>query len=206
MPESFIQVPPDSTGKKTRTRSRTIGANDVHEQGVFTAALPTYWVLADAVAFATNKHHLSILNAAGSGKVVALKKLFQINLQLAGITGVALRFDFKRITAHATGTLLTPESCDSTDAALPAQITCRTNSGSATEGAILWPYGCQNDEVSAGNTAVANYLSQGLNWLPEGVEMQEYRLREGEGITMKQITASSVGTFGWLLCFTVDDA
>lgn len=206
MPESYTQVPPNSTGNKMRTRSRVIGADTVHEQGVFTAALPTYWVLADAVALAANKHHLSIVNESGSGKVVALKKLFQINLALSSVTGVALRFDFKAATAHSGGTSLTPASCDSLNPALPAQITCRTGAASVTEGAILWPYTTQNDEVNAANSAVANYLSQGLSWLPEGVEMQERRLREGEGVTMKQITSSTVGSFAWLLCFTVDDA
>ncbi|HAT11079.1 MAG TPA: hypothetical protein DCS97_10915 [Planctomycetes bacterium] len=206
MPESYTQVPPNSTGNKMRTRSRVIGADTVHEQGVFTAALPTYWVLADAVALAASKHHLSIMNEAGSGKVIALKKLFQINLAVTSVTGIALRFDFKAITAHSGGTVLTPSLCDSTNPALPAQITCRTAAASVTEGGILWPYTTQNDEVSAANTAVANFLSQGLNWLPEGGEMQEKRLRDGEGVTMKQITTSTVGSFGWLLCFTVDDA
>lgn len=205
MPESYTQVPPNSTGNKMRTRSRVIGANTVHEQGVFTAALPTYWLLADAVALAQNKHHLSIVNESGSGVVIALKKLFQINVQVSSVTGAALRFDFKAATAHSGGTLLTPASCDSLNASLPAQITCRTGA-TVTEGALLWPYTTTNDEVNASNTAVANFLSQGLNWLPEGVEMQERRLREGEGVTMKQITSSTVGSFAWLLCFTVDDA
>ncbi len=205
MPESFTQVPPNSTGNKMRTRSRVIGADTVHEQGIFTAALPTYWVLADAVALAQNKHHLSIVNEAGSGKVISLRKLFQINLAITSVTGVALRFDFKAATSHSVGTLLVPQSCDSSNPALPAQITCRTGA-TVTEGSLLWPFTTQSDEVNAANTAIANYLSQGLNWLPEGGEMQERRLREGEGVTMKQITSSTVGSFAWLLCFTMDDA
>lgn len=34
MPEDVIQLAPDSTGAKVRTRSRTVGANTVHEQYV----------------------------------------------------------------------------------------------------------------------------------------------------------------------------
>ncbi len=74
MPESFTQVPPNSTGNKMRTRSRVIGADTVHEQGVFNGALPTYYALADAVAFAANKHMISIHNAAGTGKMIVLKR------------------------------------------------------------------------------------------------------------------------------------
>jgi hypothetical protein len=32
MGESYVQVPPDSTGKKLRTRQRTVGANTIEEQ------------------------------------------------------------------------------------------------------------------------------------------------------------------------------
>ena len=32
MPESYIQLPNDGSGKKTRTRTFTIGANEVHHQ------------------------------------------------------------------------------------------------------------------------------------------------------------------------------
>lgn len=204
MPESFTQVPPNSTGNKMRTRSRVIGADTVHEQAVFQAAMPTYYALADASAIATNKHHISIMNAAGSGKLVAIRKIFAINLQVASVTGVALRFDFKRATAHSAGTLVTPQSADSANPALPAEITVRTGS-TVTEGALLWPQVYVTDEIAAANTAVANLLSAGINWLPEGAEVQELRLREGEGFTLKQITTGTVGSFAWLAVFTVDD-
>jgi hypothetical protein len=38
----------------------------------------------------------------------------------------------------------------------------------------------------------------------ESTEMQELRLREGEGMTVKQITSSTVGSFAWLLAFTAE--
>lgn len=204
MAESFFAVPPDSTGKKIRTRDRVVGANTVHEQAVYQSALPTYYALADAVAFAANKQHISILNAVGSGKVVAIRKLFHINLALAAITGVACRFDVKRITAHSGGAAVVPQSADSDNPAL-AGVTVITGATSATEGAILYPVTVQNDEIAASNAAVANYLAQMMNLQPESMEMQELRLRPGEGMTVKQITSTAVGSFAWLMCFTVDD-
>ena len=203
MAETFIQLPPDSTGKKLRTRDKVIGGQTVHEQAVYQTALPTFYVLADAVAFAANKHHLSIMNSAGSGKLVSIKKLFHINLSLGAVTGVALRFDIKRATAVSAGTAITPQSCD-TDDAFPAGITINTN-GTVTEGALLYPVTTQNDEITAANTAVANYLAMMINLQPESPELKEFRLRPGEGFTVKQITSSTVGSFAWFAVITVDD-
>ena len=203
MAETFIQLPPDSTGKKLRTRDKLIGGQTVHEQAVYQTALPTFYVLADAVAFAANKHHLSIMNAAGSGKLVSIKKLFHINLSLGAVTGVALRFDIKRATAVSAGTAITPQSCD-TDDAFPAGITINTN-GTVTEGALLYPVTTQNDEITAANTAVANYLAMMINLQPESPELKEFRLRPGEGFTVKQITRSTVGSFAWFAVITVDE-
>lgn len=203
MAETFIQLPPDSTGKKLRTRDRIIGANTVHEQAVYQSSLPTFYAFADNVAFAASKHHIALMNAAGSGKMVSVRKLFHINLALSAVTGVALRFDVKRATAVSSGTAITPVSCD-TDDTLPAGITLATGA-TVTEGALLYPVTTQNDEITAANTAVANYLASMMNLQPEGPEIKELRLRPGEGMTVKQITSSTVGTFGWLLVFTVDD-
>lgn len=202
MAESFTQVPPNSTGNKMRTRSRVIGADTVHEQGVFTAALPTYYALADAVAFAANKQHLSIFNNAGSNQIIAIKKLFHINLSLSAVTGVAVRFDVKKTTAQSVGTAITANSADSTNPAVSGvQI---ATGATVTEGAILYPITTQNDEIIAANTAIANYLMQFGNLALEGVEQQEYRLRPGEGMTIKQITSTTVGSFAWLMAFTVE--
>lgn len=205
MPESFTQVPPNSTGNKMRTRSRVIGADTVHEQGVFNGALPTYYALADAVAFAANKHMISIHNAAGTGKMIVLKKMFLINLALAGVTGVALRQDVKRFTAvHTGGTAVTPVSCDSSNAALPAGVTCKTGA-TLTDVTLLFPITFTNDETGATQAFPSTMLQAGINWLPEGSEVQEIRLREGEGVTIKNITSTTVGSYAYLIVFTVDD-
>lgn len=203
MADSYTQVPPNSTGNKLRTRTRVIGADTVHEQAVFTGAMPTYYALADAVALAANKHHISIFNGSGSSSLVSIKKLFQINLSLAAVTGVPLRFDMKRTTAQSAGTAITPATMDTNNPSLPAQITVNTN-GTITESTLLYPFVTQSDEVTAANTAVANYLTQYGNLMLESMEMQEVRLREGQGFTVKQVTSSTVGSFAWLMAFTVE--
>ena len=205
MPESFTQVPPNSTGNKMRTRSRVIGADTVHEQAVFQGALPTYYALANGVAFAANKQMISLLNDNGSGVMVMLKKLFLINVQTSSVTGVAVRQDFKRISAHSGGTLITPTSNDSSNPGLPAQVTARTGATSVTEGDLIFPLGFANDEIGANQSFAATQLLAGINWLPEGSETQEVRLREGEGVTVKNITSTTVGNFAYLFVFTVDE-
>lgn len=205
MPESYSQIPPNSTGNKMRTRTRVIGANTVHEQGVFQGALPTYYALADAVAFAANKHMISLYNAAGSGVMVVIKKLYLINLQLSAVTGVAVRQDFKRFTAvHTGGTAITPVSNDTTNPALPAGVTCKTGA-TLTDVTLLFPLTFANDEVGATQAFPSVQLQAGINWIPEGSEVQEVRLREGEGVTVKNITSTMVGSFAYMFVFTVDD-
>lgn len=202
MPESFIQLPPDSTGKQLRTRTKVILGNTVHEQAVYQTGLPAFYAVADSVALAANKHHISIFNGTAD-KMVIVRKLFQINNQLASVTGAALRFSAFRSTAQSAGTAITPVAADLDDT-LPAGITVATGA-TVTNGGLLFPYVTQSDEMNAANTAVANYLSQYNNLLMESNEMKELRLRPGQGFTVQQITSSTVGNFAWLMGFTVDD-
>lgn len=205
MSDAYTQVPPNSTGNKMRTRTRLIGADTVHEQAVFNGSQPTFYAFADAVAFAANKHMISVYNAAGTGKMIVLKKLFLVDLAIASVTGVALRQDVKRFSAlHSGGTAVTPVPCDSSSPALPAGVTVKTGA-TVTDLALLFPLTFTNDEVGATHGFPGSLQLAGINWFPEGVEVQEIRLREGEGLTVKNITSTTVGSFGYLLVFTVDD-
>lgn len=203
MAESYTQVPPNSTGNKMRTRERTIGANDVHEQAVFTAAVPTYYAVADAVAFANGKTHFSIVNEAGSGVLVAIKKLFAINLQTAAVTGAALRMETRKLTAHSGGTAITAQSCDSDNPALPAQVTIKTN-GTPTGTTLLYPFIITTEEETATAALSKNLMQAMFNLQPEGGEVQEYRLREGQGFSVYQSTNATVGSYAWFMVFTVE--
>ena len=81
---------------------------------MYQATLPTYYALADAVAFSGQQaSHFYNECKRGSGKVVAVKKMFMINTQLGLLLLVVVRADVKRATAHSAGTAVTPVSCDS---------------------------------------------------------------------------------------------
>jgi hypothetical protein len=205
MAETFVQVPPNSTGAKMRTRDRIVGGNVVMEQAVYQTALQTHTVVADATTYVLNKHHITLLNAAGSGKIVSVKKMFLINNQLTSVTGVACRFDLKRVSAASGGTIITPVSCDSLNDAIPAQITARTGASSVTEGSLMFPVIVATDETGATQAFPSSVLLAMFNIMPEGLEMQETRLRPGEGLTAKQITSTTAGNASWLIVFTIDD-
>lgn len=203
MAESYTQVPPNSTGNKMRTRSRVIGANTVHEQGIFTAAQPTYYAVADATAFANGKTHFSIVNESGSGVMIAIKKIFPINLSISAITGAALRMEARKLTAHSGGTAITAQSCDSTNPALPAQVTIKTNA-TPTGTTLLYPFIITMEEETATAALSKNLYQAMTNLQPEGVELQEYRLREGEGFSIYQSTNSTTGSYAWFMVFTAE--
>jgi hypothetical protein len=175
--------------------------------GHLTDSAPSYLAWANDVTTdnATNVSHISILNTT-TDKIVQLHKLFMVPLQTAAVTGIMLRFDALRITAHSAGTQITPEVLDSTNAALPAGVTVRTKA-TVTEGAQLFGWALSNDEIGATGAIVAGAtILQGLNLMFESPRIQDFTLRQNEGLHIKQVTATSVAAlFGYILIFTVKD-
>lgn len=197
---TFTQVPPDSTGDKLAMRNRTKGADTILEQSVYLSEEETYSAVADAVAFAANKHHITLFNATGSGVTVRVHQIRPINLSLAAISGVGIRFDVRRATAASAGTTVTPEKFDTNNSNLPAGVTVRTN-GTVTNGNLLYPFAMNNDEIPL--TGI-NTNAQIKNIFFNELKNQPFVLRENEGITVQQITSSTVGSFAWLIIFSVE--
>jgi hypothetical protein len=166
----------------------------------------TAWANDVAVPTSANASHISILNAAGSGKIIQLIKIFAVNAGITALVGSMLRFDLMRITAHSGGSTITPEKLDTANGAIPAQITVRTGATSVTEGARIFGFAVTNDEVGTnGSVIVGTHLLQMLNLLFESPRLQEFTLREGQGIHIKQVTAAGAtgGLYGWILVFAL---
>lgn len=208
MAENFIQLPADGSGKRLRTLEQTISGQVVQTQYVAMGAAPTYYVWVNDIVLAQNKHWLTIANLTGSGKVVKLRKLFLQNLALAAVTGVAIRLDmFKAAsTAVSAGTAVTAETMDSADGAAPAQTAIKIATGAtvSANGARLFAYATNSDEVGATNAFPTSNLQAFANLLAEGAEVRELVLREGEAVTLQQITSTIVGTFGVLAVITIE--
>lgn len=162
--------------------------------------LPTYYWYRTYAAGAANQRIIDIFNAAGSGVLVKIRKLF-IQHNMAAVTGVGHTFDIIRTTAVGTGgTVLTGRPADSTNAAIPAQITARSSAtGGATESFVFMSAAVNPEETlpSAGIMGM-------INWIPEGAYSQEIVCREGEGLLLKQITSSTVGVWSALLVGTIE--
>jgi hypothetical protein len=197
--DTFTQVPPNSTGNKLQMRSRLRGSDTVLQQAVYLDHAETWSAVADASAFAGSKHHISLYNAASSGVTLQIIELRWINLALTTVTGVGIRFDVRRFaSAHSAGTLITPEAFDTANAALPAGVTVRTGA-TITTGNLIFPFALNNDEVPL--TGLQNQILA-QNIMPNHVGAGNFVLREGQGLTVQQITASVVGSFAWHVIFT----
>lgn len=202
MSTTYTQVPPDSTGDKLYMVDRVRGADTVLSQVVTLEHAPTYLAWANDVAPAASKHMITLFNAAGSGVVVEIYDLRAVLLQIAAVTGVTLRWDIQKCSAASAGTTITPELFDSGAAALPAGVTVRTG-GTVTAGNRLGAYVVSGEELT---TVLSNAPgAAGVDLLPmlKNPKAKPLVLREGQGLTVQNITSSTVGTFGLSVTFGV---
>ena len=205
MAESSFQLAQNSTGNKLREHERTIGADNVREQAVYQTPRESFVAIVENSQFANSKQHFSLFNGSGSGVVVRVQKLYMTNMVETAVSGGVRRLDVKKITACSSGTNITPVKQDSNNADLPAQVLIKTTA-TVTEGAILFPLIFPDDEMLLTQNSMSQQIFSGINWIPEGFELQEYALREGEGVTIKQITASTAGNVTWIVLFSVEEA
>lgn len=201
---TFTQVPPDSTGDKLAMRNRTKGADTVLEQAVYIGEEETFIAVCDAVAPATNKSLACIFNATGSGVTVRIHEVLLHQLGLVAQTGVNARLELRRATAVSAGTTVTAEKFDTNNANLPAGVTVRHN-GTVTDGNLLYPVVITNDEPPL--SGLPNYSQDKSIWKAmRGIRIQPFVLRENEGLTVKNVTNTTVGTWAVVIVFSVEAA
>lgn len=170
-----------------------------HSSGHLYGTLPTYTWWRPHAAGAQNQRTIDIFNASGSGVKVKLRKLF-VHHNGAAVTGVNHQFDVIHTTAVGTGgTAITGRLQDSTNAAIPAQVTVRSSAtGGATESFVRFGLVIDTEETRPGTM-----YAPAINWLPEGEDIGDIVLNEGEGLLVKQITNSTVGVWGALLVASI---
>lgn len=168
------------------------------------------WGSADGFILATNNSanvaaarttHVDLFNATGSGIIIEIDGIFIIPT-LAAVTGVGLTWEIIRTSSVGTGgTTLTPRPFDTTNSALPAQITARSKpTGGATTNYVLTYPNTSSEETSpyAGMASILNHLA-----FAASPDIQTITLREGEGIKIDQTTNSSVGSTNIQIAFSV---
>jgi len=205
MARTFTQVPPDSTGDKLAMRSYPVGSHELHSQGVYFDGLPTYGVINDNSTPAENKYHLYLRNNAGSNQTVWILALYLINMQISSLNAVGpVRIDFRRVSGTPTMTSLTPFPFNTADPALTNVTAGHTVTAGLTDGQLLFTF-IQMTTNSGNFTSNTFPLIDFMNRL--GVAhpyMRPLALRPGEAIALKQITASTTGSFTILMHFSVE--
>jgi hypothetical protein len=204
MTRTFTQVPPDSTGDKLAMRSYTAGADVLHSQGVHWDGLPSYGVLNDVSAVATNKYHLYLRNDTGSNQTLWLNALYIVNLQTAAVTGAAIRLDLRRVTGTPTMTALTPFQFNTADPALAGVTAGHTVTAGLTDGQILRPIMLSSDEQTAAATNIQQLVDTVNHLPPLSPYARPKALRPGEAVAIRQPTTATTGSLAFLMHFSVE--
>ena len=138
-------------------------------------------------------------------RVIKISSVKLINSQITTVNGVILEFRFLRITGHSAGTLITPQTFDTVDS-LDANVTVRTGATVAGEAATpLFRYYWSGDEWGAASSKIegTDHSNQTLSPIySRKINEKPITLRAGEGLTIKQLTNTAIGTFDIEIIFT----
>lgn len=171
------------------------------DSGHIIGSRPTWAIQSGFQGLAANKLFFDLFNAAGSGVILQVASV-ALQKNMAAQTGVAVQFDLLKTTSVGTGgTALTPVTFDSTNAALPPQVTARHAAVGAALGGLLVSRFYHSEE-----TNVAAQVQEAFPFWPPtplAPDLQRITLRPGEGLTLKQITSSTAGIYNVSVIFTV---
>jgi hypothetical protein len=123
---------------------------------------------------------------------------------LTAVTGVNSLIEVRRVATVSAGTTVTPEKFDTNNANLPAQVTVRHN-GTVGDGAVLFSQVITNDEVPLTGLPIQAYDLSVFKPLKQ-IKSQPFVLRENEGIHVKNITNTTVGSYTMVVIFSVESA
>lgn len=214
MPESYIQLPPDGSGKKIRTIVDTVSSQSVHTTFVTFRQEPTYWAYGTVTAAVANL--FAILNR-NTAKVV---KIYRVNVflsQLSAITGTLWQGEIRRVTATAAlsgGTAITPIKLDTTDPDL-TNVDVRTSpTTTLTTVGTFKSIIMSNDEPTVTTLDADAYATQvfprdAYSVLSFDIPSCKPIVLRTNGTTHEGLciagTSGTVGTIGISVLFTYDD-
>ena len=173
----------------------------------------TFTAVFDRIAPAANKYMATVFNTSSTRKVV-VKRIWRKNRGITAVTGILLEQEIRGITARTAGTSVTPFAHD-TNLALSAGITADHASTAVTEAtgnrALFERFLCSTEEVLIAELTTspegsAAYLNdaQCVYWSKGDAE--GITLRQNQGLTIKNITSSTVGTLSYAIEFTDEAA
>ena len=194
MSEAFIQLPPDSTGKKARAIQKTIGANTVYQEVQNVKHIeeenPVYAVAVSASAVAASKHHLSLWNGTTNTYIRILRVSPSMH-STATVSGFIMQYILQRASAVSGGTTLTIVKLDPRDPDLPSGISAATGATVTLKEAPIHIFAINPEETGA--------FAQ-IEYTPP----RPIVIAPGEGITIQQYATAGVGLFNAVVYFTVE--
>lgn len=170
--------------------------------------LPSFGIMAEEVSIGSGKSMISLLNAGGSSVILRLRQVKIVNAQTAiSLVGGIADFGFYRFTGHSGGTSLTPFSYDTADS-LNGSVTVRTGATISGEAASkMFRYEWSTDEWNSGAEDVES-TDHSIQAMMEiyshnfSSALKPITLRAGEGLHIKQVSATTTGQFDMFLSFT----
>lgn len=221
MPEDFVQVAPDSTGAKVRTRSRTIGANTVEEQFVVvqpeavvtsrvwlsTLKIPNRTLAAPTSPAVASQPLFSVWNGGATNLVSCRRLSVEIDQLLASaVASPTLRL-YRTTVAATGGTVITPVQQYLADTTFNTLVAVRADhqadSVVATTALAQTGVGTQaawSQTVPRMHTAAGFQVASEYNLLPnDGTLMSQdpLILRPGEGFHIRLEATTALTTLTW---------
>lgn len=168
----------------------------------------TYTVSVVGATFASGKSMLGLLNGSGSSRIVRVKRIWVLNNQTSGVTGVLTTWELRRSSAQSGGTSQTPVKHDSNSESIPAQVLSATGATvTDTSDAALRRWMWSNDEPAAAsltNDETECIVPLNCVWDSTGdSDIEPIVLREGEGVSVKHTGSTTVGVCDIFIEFTM---
>ena len=214
MPESFVGLPPDSTGRKLRSRQRVVGANTVEEpyhiltseRVVSAEAMTSTWRTLGAAALLHNLFTLE--NGTGSGVLVGLRRLSVQMDATAVLAAVAPTVEFYRTSGMPSGGTVLEKTLIDTSSVTAANVVARganaSNGGAATAitatpvaGASGW-----SQLTMRMHTLVGQIVMDDESLIPALCENTPVTIRPGEAVLARVVaaaTGSNPATNNWII-------
>jgi hypothetical protein len=163
---------------------------------------PTFYAVYDRIAPAANKYMATLFNTSTTRKVV-VTHVWRFNWSVTAVTGILLEQYLARITARTAGGAITIFADDTADT-LSAGITADTLSTSVTEAHIITRSWASSEEMALAASgivlsAATDDAAQIIYQRREG--QRGLTLRQNQGITVRNVTSSTVGSVSYIIEF-----
>jgi uncharacterized membrane protein YwzB len=189
--ESYIQLPPDSTGKKVRAiyRSDLDTYEEVQLSKDIETENPVYVVSVNASSVSANKHHLTIWN--GSTQRIRVLEIVVSMHETATVSGYIMQYLVYRASAVSGGTALTIDKLDPDDPAPPSGISASTGATVTITGIPLVIFTLNPEETGS------------QCWI-DFKPVKPIVVKPSQGLTIQQYGTAGVGLFNAVIYFSVE--